>query len=64
MSKRRQKKGTCIKCTNYDPTGEDPCLWKLEAQLDSIDRRVSDALGLVRRMTARKRMKLTGGPSP
>jgi hypothetical protein len=31
---RRNKKGDCVKCENYEPVKGYPCLWKLEAQLD------------------------------
>ena len=52
---RRQKKGTCIKCKNYEPIDGYPCLWKLEAQIDKASQHMNIALSLMRKITAKQR---------
>lgn len=46
---------TCVECERYTPAREDPCLWKLEAQVDAIMAHSREALKLIRRVTARHR---------
>lgn len=52
---RRQKKGTCLKCENYEPIEGYPCLWKLEAQIDKASQHMNIALSLIRKVTAKQR---------
>lgn len=52
---RRSKKGTCVKCENYEPIEGYPCLWKLEAQIDKASQHMMIALSLIRKVTAKQR---------
>ena len=52
---RRSKKGTCVKCENYEPIEGYPCLWKLEAQIDKASQHMNIALSLIRKVTAKQR---------
>lgn len=52
---RRSKKGTCVKCENYEPIDGYPCLWKLEAQIDKASQHMNIALSLIRKVTAKQR---------
>ena len=52
---RRQKKGTCVKCENYEPIDGYPCLWKLEAQIDKASQHMIQALKIIRKVTAKQR---------
>ena len=53
--KRRNKKGTCVKCKHYEPVRGDICLWKLEAQIDKASQHLNIALSLIRKITAKQR---------
>ena len=52
---RRLPKGTCLKCEHYEPVDGQPCLWKLEAQIDKASQHMNIALSLMRKITARQR---------
>jgi hypothetical protein len=52
---RRTKKGQCVGCRFYEPIDDEPCLWKLEAQIDKASQHLNIALSLIRRITARQR---------
>lgn len=47
--------GTCVDCERYTKIPEGPCLWKLEAQIDAIQRHADIALSLMRKITAQQR---------
>lgn len=52
---RRNKKGDCVKCENYEPIDGYPCLWKLEAQIDKMTQHGMQALKIIRKVTAKQR---------
>ena len=52
---RRNKKGDCVKCENYEPVEGYPCLWKLEAQIDKAQQHMIQALKIIRKVTAKQR---------
>jgi len=52
---RRNKKGDCVKCENYEPIRGEVCLWKLEAQIDKACQHLLTALSLIRKITAKQR---------
>lgn len=52
---RRLPKGTCVKCEHYEPIDGQPCLWKLEAQIDKMTQHGMQALKLIRKVTAKQR---------
>lgn len=52
---RRNKKGQCVGCEHYEPIDGQPCLWKLEAQIDKMTQHGMQALKIIRSMTAKQR---------
>lgn len=52
---RRNKKGQCVGCKNFETTDNGPCIWKIEAQLDKAFQHINIALSLMRKMTATQR---------
>ncbi|MGQ9624794.1 MAG: hypothetical protein ACUVT9_05425 [Candidatus Bathycorpusculaceae bacterium] len=56
---RRNKKGDCVKCENYEPVPSHVCLWKLEAQIDKASQHLLQALSLMRKITAKQRQLVT-----
>lgn len=55
---RRNKKGTCVRCENFEPIEGKPCLWKLEAQIDKASQHMNIALSIIRKVTAQQRQLL------
>jgi len=53
--KRRNTPVRCVDCPFYTPAREDPCLWKIEAQLDAAQQHINIAVSLIRKITARQR---------
>ncbi len=52
---RRTKKGQCVGCKYYEPIDGQPCLWKLEAQIDKAQQHMLQALKIIRKVTAKQR---------
>jgi hypothetical protein len=56
---RPKRRGVnCVKCDFYEPVENEPCLWKLEAQLDAIQQHINIAVSLMRKITAKKRQQV------
>lgn len=52
---RRNPKGQCVGCKWYEPVDGQPCLWKLESQIDKASQHMIQALKIIRSVTAKQR---------
>lgn len=52
---RRNPKGQCVGCKWYEPVDGQPCLWKLESQIDKASQHMLQALQIIRSITAKQR---------
>jgi len=56
--KPKRRGVNCVKCEFYEQIPDDPCLWKLEAQLDAIQQHINIAISLMRKITAKRRKQI------
>jgi hypothetical protein len=53
-----KSKHDCVHCDFYSKVEDDPCLWKLEAQIDAGIQHFLEALREVRKLTSKRQHSL------